>query len=198
MSEQSPSPGLPVALEEAQSRLAEDGREALAGLLPDVYEQLRALAVSFFANQPRDQTLQPTALVHEVYLKLADGGQWTDREHFLALAATVMRQVLTDHARGRSRKKRGADWQRVTIGVAATPDDGDALEEFDLVALDRALSRLSEFDARQGRIVELRFLAGMKVGEIAAILGVSRRTVELDWRCARAWLRRELDGDGQT
>jgi len=194
-----PEPGavLPAALETARQTMADGGWDDLGQLLPVVYEQLRALAGRYLDNQPPGHTLQPTALVHEAYAKLAaSGATWSDREHFLALAATVMRQVLADHARGLSRQKRGGDWQRITVGGIASTDSEGRSQEIDLVALDGALRRLESLDSRQARIVELRFLAGMTVQEVAKVLGVSRRTVELDWRGARAWLRRELDGTG--
>lgn len=176
--------------------LAIDGDEAAAAdLLPLVYERLRAVAGSYFRGRA-DQTLQPTALVHEAYLRLVaaaerpEGAQVRDREHFCAIAATAMRQILADRARRRGALKRGGDRERVALeAVAASEGGGD---EADLVALDEALRKLEAIDARRARVVELRFLGGLSVDETARQLGVSPRTVESDWRSARAWLRSEL------
>jgi len=167
------------------------GRAALDALVPDLYRELRRMAQWRLGG--RDQTLQATALVHEAYLKLVDQSQvgWTGRTHFMAVAAKVMRNVLVDHVRERGARKRGGDWQRVTL----TPAGGPALPEMELdqlLGLHIALERLAEHDERQARVVELRFFGGLKVEEVAAALGVSRRTVEGYWTHARAWLRREL------
>lgn len=162
-------------------------------LLPSIYEQLRDLAEQWFVRQPRDHTLQPTAVVHEAYLRMAGGTDLTcrSRAHFFAVAASAMRQVLIDHARRRSAVKRGRAWRRVTLADAA---GHDAFTDVDLIDLDEALERLSALNPRQSRIVELRFLAGLTVDETASILGVAARTVRLDWRMARAWLMQALDG----
>ena len=162
-------------------------------LLPLVYEELRARAGAHFRHQGADHTLQPTALVHEAYLKLIDQTEieWKDRAHFLALAATAMRQVLIDHARAKNAEKRGGAWKRVTLqgqGSAA------GIGELDVIALDEALQKLENIDSRQARVVELRFYAGLSVSDAAEVIGVSARTVELDWKMAKAWLSRELSG----
>jgi RNA polymerase sigma factor (TIGR02999 family) len=168
-------------------------RVAVDRLLPLVYQELRALAGSFFGRQRPDHTLQPTALVHEAYLRLADQTNplWQDRRHFFNVAAMAMRQLLTDHARRQKSLKHGGGLARVTLDEAIAPS---SLGEIDLVALDEALSKLAELDERQSRIVEIRFLAGLTVEETADVLGVSPRTVKLDWQMAKAWLRRELKG----
>ena len=165
-------------------------------LLPLVYDQLRALASSFFRRQRADHTLQPTALVHEAYAKLvgpagemSGEARWTSRAHFFAVAAKAMRQILANHARDRRAAKRGGDWHRVTLSEALTPS-GE--RDLDLVALDEALEALAALDERQARIVELRFFAEMTVEEIAHVLGVSVSTVEREWRMARAWLSARL------
>lgn len=163
-------------------------------LMPLVYEELRALAGEMFRDQPRAQTLQPTALVHEAYLRLAgqSSPSWNDRQHFFRVAAKAMRQLLADAARRRRAQKRGGEHVKLTLGsdpLAAGEDP------FDVMALDEAISRLTALDERQGQIVELRFLGGLSVEETAAALGVSPRTVELDSRLAKAWLTRELRGD---
>lgn len=176
------------------SELSAGDPSAAERLLPHVYEQLRALAISFFQRQPGNHTLQPTALVHEAYLKLvgSDRGGWQNRKHFFDVAAMAMRQLLADHARRKSSLKHGGQAPRVTI----SDSDGSAggVEDLDIEALDASLTKLSKLDARQGRIVELRYLAGLTNEEVAEVLGVSERTVRLEWQTARAWLRRELAG----
>ena len=162
-------------------------------LLPLVYEELRALAGSYFRGQSPNQTLQPTALVHEAYLRMVDQthAAWKDRAHFFAIAAMAMRQILADHARRRNADKRGGGWGRVTLDAAVTPP-GEP--EMDLEKLDAALSRLETLDARRHRVVVLRFFGGLSVEEVAQVLDVSKTTAEGDWRSAKAWLSRELAG----
>jgi RNA polymerase sigma factor (TIGR02999 family) len=164
--------------------------DAKARLVPRVYAELRALAGSYFRGRP-GQTLQPTALVHEAYLRLcrADASQWKDRAHFMAVAATAMRQILTDQARRRTANKRGgAKKERVTLSnlPAFAPT-------VDVVALDDLLGRLAELDERQAKLVELRFFGGLTEEEAAETLAVSLRTVQKDWRKAKAWLLAELE-----
>lgn len=169
--------------------------EAADQLLPLVYDELRALARRMLGQQAARCTLQPTALVHEAYLKLVDHTRTTElgRTHFFNLAAQAMRQVLADHARRRCAAKRGGNYSRVSLGEVA---HGSTRADVDVVNLDDALTALAELDARQARIVEMRFLAGMTIEETAIALGISPRTVQLDWRMARAWLRRRLsEGD---
>ena len=162
-------------------------------LLPLVYEELRRLAAAQFRHQPAGHTLQATALAHEAWMRLVDqdGASIKDRRHFFAIAATAMRQILTDHARRVRAAKRGGDRTRIALAdaesKAASPDDG-----VDLVVLDEALSRLAALDPRKHRVVELRYFGGLTMEEIAETLDVSLRTVEGDWRAARAWLLREL------
>jgi RNA polymerase sigma-70 factor (ECF subfamily) len=172
-----------------------DRSEAARALLDLLYSELRSLAGSFFRGQAASHTLQPTALVHEAWMRLADrdGSEVNDRSHFLALAATAMRHILVDHARAKSAAKRGGDRERVMVESqwgGLEPAGGS--DPADVVALDDALSRLAELDPRQAKIVEMRVFAGMTVDETAEALGVSPRTVDLDWRMARAWLSREL------
>ncbi len=185
---------VPVDVTQLLGDLRRGDQAAFGRLLPVVYDELRALAGSFFRDQRPDHTLQPTALVHEVFMRLVawPAADFNDRQHFFRVAAQAMRQLLTDHARRCRAARRGGDWGKVALDseVAAQPAD-----DIDLVALDDALTRLTELDERQGRIVELRFLAGMSVTDTAAVLGVSPRTVELDSRLARAWLRMELAGE---
>ena len=172
--------------------LASGDRSATDRLLPEIYQELRALAGSFFREQKPNHTLQPTALVHEAFLKLVNASDqsWTNRKHFFDVAAMAMRQLLADHARQAATQKRGGGARRVTLSEAATPMD--TTHDVDLVALDASLAKLCGLDPRQGRIVELRYLAGLSVAETADVLGVSERTVKLDWQMARSFLRREL------
>lgn len=168
---------------------------AAARLFPLLYEELRALASSFFRGQKPGDTLQPTALVHEAWIRLAgaEGPAVRDREHLMALAARSMRQVLVDHARARSRLKRDAEPERLTI---AGPIGGEGAEAIDLLALDEALRRLAEFDVAKAQLVELRFFAGLSGEEAARALGISASTADREWRFARAWLAHELRGWG--
>lgn len=174
------------------ARLAQGDELAESELYHHVYAGLRSLAASYLRRRPAGQTLQATALVHEVYLKLVQGGgNWSGRAHFMAVAAKAMRQVLQDRARARRTAKRGGAWQRMTLSGVGR-DDGTPI---DLVALDDALTRLARLDERQYRIVELRFFAGLDVDEVAEVLRVSKSTVEKEWTRVRAWLSKEL-GDG--
>lgn len=169
-------------------------KSAVGELMPLVYDELRALAGHIFEQQSPGQTLQPTAVVNEVYLKLVRGsdGDWETRAHFFAVAAKAMRQVLIDHARRKKTQKRGGQFDRITLSMVPTPGREETV---DLIAIDAALEKLSALDARQAEIVELRFLAGLDVKETAHVLGVSTRTVEREWFAAKVWLRRELARD---
>ena len=167
-----------------------DATEELAALL---YGELREIARREMADERADHTLQPTALVHEAYLRLFGGENpsFENREQFFAAAATTIRRVLVDHARQRAREKRGGDRNRLPL-EDVQPEAPIAPEG--LLALDEALARLARFDPLKARIVELRFFAGMKVEELARVLGTSESTIRREWRAARAWLRGELDG----
>lgn len=170
-----------------------------AELMPAVYDELRQLARGDLRRERSDHTLQPTALVHEAYLRLADQDRmsWRCRTHFLAIGAQMMRRLLVDHARRRDRVKRGGEWHRLTLDPAVAPLLGRSLGRDDLLSLDHALEKLAALDERQARIVELRFFAGLEVAEVAEALGVSKSTLEGHWTHARAWLRRELStGEG--
>lgn len=174
--------------------------EAGAGerLIPLVYPDLRRLAARCMAGERLDHTLEPTALVHEAYLRLAEGAQppWRDRLHFFAVAACAMRRILVDHARARRTAKRGAGAVRVALDVAqGTAAEASQAYPEDLLALDRALDELAEVDARKARVIELRYFGGLTVEEAAAVLGVSAATVALDGRMARAWLVSRVRGD---
>jgi RNA polymerase sigma factor (TIGR02999 family) len=166
---------------------------AAAELLPLVYDELRGLAAARMAAETPDHTLQPTALVHEAYLRLVGGGQprdWGGRGHFFAAAAEAMRRVLIDHARARRADKRGGGRERLALDTVV--EWVERTHRIDLVGLDDALGRLKALDPRPARVVELRFFGGCEMGEIAEHLGVSLSTVEKDWRLARAWLHSQL------
>jgi len=157
----------------------------------ELYEELKRLAAACFRGQPARCTLQPTALVHEAYLRVGAQApdRWNGRVHFLSTAARAMRQILVDHARRRSTGKRGAGRKPVTLVESSI---GELDPDSDLLDLEECLDRLASLDARQARVVELRVFGGLTVEEAAEALGVSRATVEVDWRVAKAWLHREL------
>jgi RNA polymerase sigma-70 factor (ECF subfamily) len=166
--------------------------DARATLFDVLYRELRRLADAAMRAERANHTLQPTALVHEAFLRLAgDQGRFDSRAHFLGVAASAMRRVLVDHARGRNAQKRGSGATLVTV---TDLDDlpQPVAEDVDLVVLDDVLSRLTALDARQGQIVELRFFGGLSVEETAAVVGVSERTIKREWQMSRAWLRREI------
>ena len=169
--------------------------QAAARLASIVYEELRAMARQELAGERQDHTLQPTALVHEAYMRLTGGAEvsFENRAHFFGAAALAIRRVLVDHARRRGREKRGGGLQRVELvdlELASTlPDDA-------LLAMDDALHELEERSPTAARIVELRFFAGMTVVEVARALDTSVSTVERTWRVTRAWLRSRVEGDG--
>ncbi|MCA9758573.1 MAG: sigma-70 family RNA polymerase sigma factor [Candidatus Eisenbacteria bacterium] len=168
--------------------------DAAEELLALVYDELRRIAASHFVAQPQDHTLQPTALVHEAFMKLANvpASDWESVNHFKAVAARAMRQVLTDHARAKASAKRSADPGLAHVEGIDTPAGTKTL---DLVALERALTKLGELDPRQHQIIELWFFAGLTMGEVAGVIDVSERTVRREWRIARAWLNHQLSVD---
>jgi RNA polymerase sigma factor (TIGR02999 family) len=165
---------------------------AAAGHVAAVYDELRRIAAAYMRRERPGQTLQATALVHEAYMRLAGTGRpWTDRNHFLGIAARAMRQILVERARARGAQKRWAGLARVSLSnVLATAPTDDAM----LPALDQALSRLEQLDPEQARIIELRYFAGLGIEESAAALGMSPATLKRRWGLARAWLFRELSG----
>ena len=173
------------------TRACDGDRRAADELLPLVYDRLRSLAHDLLARERPDHTLQPTALVHEAYLKLVDQNRarLEDRTHFYSVAAQALRRILVDHVRNRGRAKRGGNRRRLELDerlVAAYE------ESVDVLALDEALDRLAQEDPERARIVELRFFGGLSVCETADALAMSQRTVERQWRYARAWLYRAL------
>ena len=185
----------PREITEMLGRIGRGDGRATEDLLPLLYEELRGLAGRFFRNENPGQTLQPTALVHEAFIKLTRGEQldWESRAHFFAVAAMAMRQILANHAEKKRTAKRGGGMPRVTLAGLATP--ARMASEIDLIDLDDALEKLAALSPKQAKIVELRFLAGVEEREIAHALGMSERTVRRQWRMARAFLKCELSGD---
>jgi RNA polymerase sigma factor (TIGR02999 family) len=169
-------------------------RQSLDSLLPVVYQELRRLAASYLRRERPGQTLQPTALVHEAYLRLMKDRpeRWQNRAHFCAIAAHSMRQILIERARARGAIKRGGQVPRVTLDEALVGGNGPS---YDLLALDEALGKLAAFDPEQARLVELRFFGGLTVEETAEAMNISPATVKRHWTMARAWLARELEGN---
>ena len=166
-------------------------RDAVDQLLPLVYDELRRIAADYLHRERADHTLQPTAIVHEAYLRLVNqqSAGWNDRTQFFAVAAKIMRRILVDHARARRAAKQGGGRRRTEF------DDAFAVFEeraIDLVALDEVLNRLAEVDERKSRVVELRFFGGLSVEETSRVLNIPLRTVERDWTFAKAWLRSKL------
>jgi RNA polymerase sigma factor (TIGR02999 family) len=168
-------------------------RPSAGEMVPLVYNELRRLAGAYLRRERPGQTLQATALVHEVFLKLAGGGApWTDKRHFLGIAARSMRQILVERARSRGAQKRWAGMDRVTLtDMIAQGQPGDAM----LPALDEALDRLEQIDPEQARIIELRYFVGLSIEEAAEVLGMSPATLKRRFALARAWLFRDLSGD---
>lgn len=190
------------AEEEVTTLLAawRDGdREALSRLMPLVYGELRRLAARSLEGERKDHTLQPTALVHEAFLRLAGGAvpRWQDRVHFYAVAAQVMRRLLVDHARARRTEKRGGGARPLPLEAALDIGSPEAGDPELLIALDEALVELAVHDPRKARIVELRFFGGLTIEETAEVLDLATSTVILEARLARAWLfRRIAAGEG--
>jgi RNA polymerase sigma factor (TIGR02999 family) len=170
---------------------------ALERLMPLVYDELRGVAARYLQAERPGHTLQPTALVHEAYMRLVgqDHVVWQNRAHFFAIAAQMMRRVLVDHARRKKAAKRDAATFRIEMAEKEAGSAGDRDPE--ILDLDEALKGLEALDPRQARIVELRFFGGLTVEETAEIAGLSPATVKREWRTARAWLRQELESEGE-
>lgn len=189
------TPSLPAVTDLLRAWSGGD-EHALAQLLPLVEAELRRLARAYMARERGGHTLQPTALVNEAFLRLLDARhvRWQDRAHFVGIAARLMRRVLVDHARSRGYQKRGGGAVRVTfteeVAVALNSAPG-----LDLIALDRALEEFAVVDARKARVIELRFFGGLSVEETAEVLHLSTDTIKRDWRLAKLWLLRALEGD---
>jgi RNA polymerase sigma factor (TIGR02999 family) len=185
-------PDLPRLLAEASA----GKREALDALLPLVYDELHRQAAAYMRRERPGHTIQATALVHEAYLRLMKepNTRWQNRAHFCAIAANSMRQILVERARARRRLKRAGDQQRITLSDAIPAATTEAL---DVEVLDGALTRLAELDPELARVVELRFFGGLSIEETAEVLDVSPATVKRHWATARAWLKREMRGEGR-
>lgn len=185
----SPSPDVTALL----TRLSDGDATAMSSLFDLLYHELRRIAVAEMRAERKEHTLQPTALVHEAFVRLADQSAPLDnRRHFFGVAAIAMRRILVEHARARGAAKRGANAPHLPLegmDVAAVTE-----EAVDIEALDSALTRLATLDARQAQIVELRYFAGLSVGQTAELIGISPRTVKRQWQMSRAWLRREVSG----
>ena len=190
MTEDAAAPLPPATVEQLVDRLASGEGEAAEALMPLVYDELRRLARSYVRRE-RARSVQATEIVHEAYLRLAGDRprRWRGRTHFLAIAAISMRRVLVERARARGAAKRGGDRVQVTLDDDLAAGPGAAV---DFLAIDEALSTLAALDARQARVVELRFFGGLTVEETAEATGVSPATVKRDWTLARAWLKRKL------
>jgi len=184
-------PATPQPVTELLARWSQGDATARDELVPLVYDELRKIARRCLAGQRSSHTLQPTALVHEAYLRLAgrDSIVWTDRIHFFAMAAQIMRQILVDHARKRKTAKRGGDTITVVVDdVSATSQQ----PSIDVLALDDALKRLATLDPRQSQIVELRFFGGLSIEKTAEVVKVSPATAKRDWTTARLWLHQAM------
>jgi RNA polymerase sigma-70 factor, ECF subfamily len=186
----------PPAVTELLRAWSDGDESALERLLPLVEAELHRLARGYMARERGGHTLQPTALVNEAFLRLIDARhvRWQDRAHFLGIAARLMRRVLVDHARSRGYQKRGGGAVRVTLTEALAVAPEPALD-LDLAALDRALDELAADDARKARVIELRFFGGLSVEETAEVLHLSTDTIKRDWRLAKLWLLRALEGE---
>jgi len=173
------------------NRVSEGDNSAPGKLLELVYEDLRHLAGAYMKNERGDHTLQATALVHEAYLRMVDweNVSWENRAQFFAVAAQVMRRVLVDHARGRNAAKREGSQHKLALDEAVSFADE---KEFDVLALEEALSSLEQLDPRQAKIVEMRFFGGLSIDEVAHVLKLSPTTVKREWTIAKAWFQREL------
>jgi RNA polymerase sigma factor (TIGR02999 family) len=188
--DESAEPGAATALLIAWGAGDDKAREQM---LPLVYDELRRLAASYLRRERIGHTLQPTALVHEAYVRLIDQRQvdWSNRAQFIGVAAVMMRRILVNHARDRVAEKRGAGAEHVPLTVAGDPVGAP---EVDLLDLHDALERLAELDGRKGQIVELKFFGGLTIEEIAETVQISRATVEREWKFARAWLFNAISG----
>ena len=174
---------------------SEGRQDALDRLLPEIYAELRRLARSYLRRERPDHTLQPTALVHEAFLKLIDQRvvRWQNRAHFFGIAAQAMRRILVDHARAGAAGKRGAGERPMSLDEALVLTDAPNV---DVLALDEALTRLAAIDLQQSRVVELRFFGGLTMEETAEVLSISPATVGREWTLAKAWLYAELKRQG--
>src|SRR5689334_12318463 len=186
-------PESPAAVTDWLLALGRNDKSGLDQMLPVLYDELHRLAEAYLSHEDAGHTLQPTALVHEAYLRLIDQRRvdWRNRAQFLGVAAGVMRRILVDHARGRAALKRGGGAEAVSLSLVEAPS---GRPEVELIALEQALERLTALDARKAQVVELKFFGGLTSGEIAEVMGISDATVEREWAFARAWLYTAIDG----
>ena len=172
-------------------QVSQGDRGAVDLLLPVIYDELRKLAANYLRRERPDHTLQPTALVHEAYLRLIDQSRvnWQNRAHFFGVAAQIMRRLLVDHARKHNAEKRGPDFQKLSLDENI---DRAVERSAELIALDDALKTLATFDAQKARMVELRYFGGLSIEETADVMGVTPTTIKRHWRFAKAWLHGEM------
>lgn len=175
--------------------LTDGNAEVVERILPHIYDELRRLAGSYLRRERSDHTLQPTALVHEAYIKLIDQKKvkWQNRAHFFGIAAQVMRRILMDHARKHNADKRGGDYEKLPIEEEILVVSHEKSAE--LIALDDALQALAELDEQKAKIVELRYFGGLSIEETAEVMGVSVPTINRQWRMAKAWLYSQVSND---
>lgn len=171
--------------------LSNGDRKAVDLLLPVIYDELRKLAANYLRRERPDHTLQPTALVHEAYLRLVDQTRvnWQNRAHFFGVAAHIMRRLLVDHARKHNAEKRGQDFEKISLDENI---DRATERSTELIALDDALQALAAFDEQKARVVELRYFGGLSIEETAGVMGVAPTTINRHWRFAKAWLHGEM------
>jgi RNA polymerase sigma-70 factor, ECF subfamily len=186
-------PESPSAVTDWLLELGRGDKPGLDQMLPVLYNELHRLAAQYLSREGTGHTLQPTALVHEAYLRLIDQRRvdWRNRAQFLGVAAGIMRRILVDHARGRVALKRGGGAEPVSLSLVEAPS---GRPEVELIALEQALERLTALDPRKAQVVELKFFAGLSAREIAEVMGISDATVEREWAFTRAWLYTAIDG----
>jgi RNA polymerase sigma factor (TIGR02999 family) len=186
-------PESPTAVTDWLLELGRGDKPGLDRMLPVLYDELHRLAALYLSREGTGHTLQPTALVHEAYLRLIDQRRvdWRNRAQFLGVAAGIMRRILVDHARGRAAQKRGGGAEAVSLSLVEAPS---GRSEVELIALEQALERLTALDPRKAQVVELKFYGGLSGREIAEVMGISDATVEREWAFARAWLYTAIDG----
>jgi len=188
-----PAPERTTAVTDWLLELGRGDKAGLDQMLPALYDELHRLAAAYLSREDPGHTLQPTALVHEAYLRLIDQRRvdWRNRAQFLGVAAGIMRRILVDHARGRAAQKRGAGAEPVSLSLVEAPS---GRPEVELIALEQALEQLTALDPRKTQVVELKFFGGLSSREIAEVMGISDATVEREWMFARAWLYRAIEG----
>lgn len=185
---------MPAAITEILNEARNGNTAVLEDLLPLVYAEMRRLAGGYLSRERAGHTLQPTALVHEVYLRMigAEPMDWRNRAHFFGVASRLMREILIDYARARNRKKRGGEFRTQIELDAASAIQGSGSAQLDVVAVDSALNELEKLDERQAKIVEMKFFGGMTIEEIAEVLNISPATVKREWTSAKLFLTRQL------